>query len=152
MILLGVVLFFVVIVFVYASLTLEDMANLNHAKSSVQTIAQTIDNAYALGPGTRLYADIYYPSNVESTILTNKEVGLTVNLSSGPTNVFEYVEPDLIGSLVLDEGPQRVLVEVLVSGVVRVGEYGINDYLDPVVYLEAPDDNYVDYDGVWAYA
>src|SRR3989344_4036144 len=131
---------------IFASAPLEEQITLNKASIAAKKLAQKIDEAYSLGPGTKFFVEIDLPDNIESEFIGSNEFGWTLSTGSGTSDVYELTDAQIIGAIPSVGGIHLIPVEVLFSGIVLVGE-GADDFDFPIIFLQAPDDNSTDFDG-----
>ena len=131
---------------IFASAPLEEQITLNKASVAAKKLAQKIDEAYSLGPGTKFFVEIDLPDNIESEFIGLNEFGWTLSTGSGTSDVYELTDAQIIGAIPSVGGIHLIPVEVLFSGIVLVGE-GADDFDFPIIFLQAPDDNSTDFDG-----
>src|SRR3989344_6047178 len=131
---------------IFASAPLEEQITLNKASIAAKKLAQKIDEAYSLGPGTKFFVEIDLPDNIESEFIGLNEFGWTLSTGSGTSDVYELTDAQIIGAIPSVGGIHLIPVEVLFSGIVLVGE-GADDFDFPIIFLQAPDDNSTDFDG-----
>jgi hypothetical protein len=108
-------------VFVLSANYSADTTEVGMAQDTVSQLTAAADFVYSLGPNSEEYVTIYIPSNMVSWNITGKAVMIRIQTNGGLTDISSYSKADLIGSLPSHSGTQRVLVEYLPSGVVRIG-------------------------------
>ncbi len=120
-ILIAVLLAFITAVFVLAANYSANTTGILQAQDTVDQLTAAADFVYALGPNSEEYVTVYLPNSMVSWNITGKSIKLTMQTSAGSTDVFSYSKANLVGALPAFSGTQKVLVEYLPSGVVRIG-------------------------------
>ncbi len=132
------VIFVIIIPIFYIALTEStQQIRLNKAEETVNTLARTADSLYALGPGSRDMVEISMPSGVEGYSIDNRKVSLSLSLSGSPFEISAFSNAPVSGSLNTNAGAYSVPMEVLDSGMVRIGAG--NDTSPPIITHTYPD-------------
>lgn len=103
----------------------SDSTKISQAKDAVERLTASADHVYALGPNSKEYITVYLPEDLTRASVSGKNIILTVPTTAGSNDVYASSKADLIGSLPAYRGRQKVLVEYLLSGKVRIGEAGL---------------------------
>ena len=103
----------------------SDSTKISQAKDAVERLAASADHVYALGPNSKEYITVYLPEDLTSGSVSGKNIIITLPTTGGKTDVYATSNAELIGSLPHNRGKQKVLVEYLLSGKVRIGEAGL---------------------------
>ncbi len=122
LVIVGMMLAILIPAFWYSLRTSQQTLDLRQTKDAAQKVARTADTVYALGPGSRMYARIRLPATVEDEQVGNNTVLFRVDVGQGPQDIFELTKGDVIGVLPEERGEHRVLVKMLESGIVQIGE------------------------------
>jgi len=146
-VLTSLVLVFISVVFVFASITVSDSVSLYQAKASAKSLAEAINRAHSLGPGTKIFVELDLPYNILEPIWEKGEVGFVVSSFGGSNNIYESVDADFNGEPLVSGGSYSVLVETLENGMVRVGEWNPEDTTGPAIKLLEPRDGQVVHSG-----
>jgi len=118
---------------------------LNQAEDAVNTIAKAADTVYSIGPGTKKYVWINMPGGVQSQSTANKTVLIKLYIFKGISDVFAETKADLTGAVPISKGQHNILVEMLESGYVQIGE--ANDTIAPIVIWTSPSGT-INYNGI----
>jgi len=114
------VLIFILIPFAYYALSeFNDAVKINKINNAVQDIANSVNAAYALGPGTKVYVIVNLPLGVSSlSILGNREVKLNYMIHGTTSEASATALPNMqiSGTLSVNSGMRKYEVEVLGSG------------------------------------
>jgi|GEM_PF-1431512 len=121
-ILIAVLLAFITAVFVLAANYSANTTGVLQAQDTVNQLTAAADFVYALGPNSKEYVTVYLPNGLSDWNITGKAIILTMQTTAGNTDVFSYSKANLVGALPAYGGTQKILVEYLPSGVVRIGE------------------------------
>lgn len=103
----------------------SESTNISQAKDAVDRLAASADHVYALGPNSKEYITVYLPENLVSASVNGRNIILTVPTSGATTDVYATSKAELIGAFSHYRGMQKILVEYLLSGKVRIGEAGL---------------------------
>ncbi len=125
LIVIGAALALIGVSFYLASMMSADSINLSQAQDTVERLAAAADYVYSLGPNTKEYVTVSLPSNIISSNTTGKVIALKIGTSAGNSDIFAGTRAEIIGSIVARPGKQKVLVEYLPNGKVRLGEAGL---------------------------
>ncbi len=118
---------FITIAFYLAANYSSDSVKIAQSQDAVERLAAGADHVYALGPNSKDYVTVYLPEDLMGASVTGKRVMISVPTSGkGTTDVFAYSKADLVGSLPHFRGKQKIMVEYLASGKVRIGEAGLD--------------------------
>jgi len=88
-------------------------------REAVQTMANAADKLYNFGGG-RTYVDLDLPSGVKNYTIVNKTIILTMSIGNSTGNAVAMTRGNVTGSLKINEGPHRVYLEYLSSGVINI--------------------------------
>ncbi len=130
------------IVFIYAQIALQDSVTVSRISTAIKKIASAAEQAYALGPGTKLIVEVEFPQNIQNISISENEINANVSISSGTTQIYEYTDAKLTGSITPYAGLQQIPVSVLQNGVVLIGASASEDHNAPITTLLAPPNNY----------
>ncbi|MEM2138243.1 MAG: VWA domain-containing protein [Candidatus Anstonellaceae archaeon] len=125
LIVIGAALAFIAIAFYLAASYSADSTRISQAQDAVGRLAAAADYVYALGPNSKEYVTVYLPDELASWNITGKVIVTKIYTSAGSTDVSAYSKADLVGTLPGYRGKQKILVEYLPSGKVRIGEAGL---------------------------
>lgn len=120
-ILVALLLAFVTVMFVLATNYSANTTEILQAQNTVDQLTAAADFVYTLGPNSEEYVTVYLPDSLAGWNITGKAIMLTMQTSAGRTDVFSYSKANLVGTLPAFSGTQKILVEYLPSGVVRIG-------------------------------
>ena len=130
------------VVFIYAQIALQDSLTVGRASAAIKKIASAAEQAYALGPGTKLIVEVEFPQNIQNIKISDNEINANVSISSGTTQIYEYTDAKLTGSITPYAGLQQIPILVQRNGVVLIGSPLAQDYNAPITTLLAPPNNY----------
>lgn len=116
-----VMLLIVGIIFVYALDLSQRTVIAEQARNAVKTLANSADLVYASGPGSKIYAEIELPANIEEEILGDNEIGYKLRIGNSLTDIYEVTRAQITGELPTEAGKHSVALEMLDSGFVRIG-------------------------------
>lgn len=115
----GVILSASLVIFFYTMFYSSDPIKISQALESAEAVARAVDYVYALGPGTQTIVDINLPDSVIGGYVTSYEVGFTLNLVSGNSDVYSMTKATSTGTLPTTKGTHSILVNYTeTSGVV----------------------------------
>lgn len=90
----------------------RDTININQARKVAKKIVDNAEAVYYLGEPSRTTLDVYFPTNIDSILITNKEVNLRVIIKGGRfVDVSENTAINLTGSINESFGRKTILVE-----------------------------------------
>ena len=115
----------------FASSSLDKSVQDAKARTAVNTLASAIDQAYALGPGTKMTVELDLPYDIQDQIVEDELIGYVVDVSGANSHYYADTKASLVGNLPLDEGYHEVILEVNDSGQVQIGS-NLGIYLTPV--------------------
>ncbi|MFA5105987.1 MAG: VWA domain-containing protein [Candidatus Micrarchaeia archaeon] len=133
LVVIGAALAFIAIAFYIAASMSAESIKLAQAQDSVERLASAADYVYSIGPNTKEYVTVFLPAGIISTNTTGKRVLISLSTTAGSTDVYENTRADLTGTLEPKPGRQKVLVEYLPTGKVRLGEAGLTCYPSYIV-------------------
>lgn len=136
MLIVGIIFVIMIPIFYYAARESTDQIRLNQAEDAVNTLARTADSLYALGPGSRDYVTVTMPSGVSGSSVNGSEITLRLDIFGARSDILAFSQAPLTGSLKTDQGTYWILVEVLDSGLVKIGEG--NDTQPPQIVYTYP--------------
>lgn len=122
----GIALGFIAFMFFIAMNYASDSTRISQAKDAVAKLSKGADYVYSLGPGCREMTQISLPKGVQSINFSGNRIHLNLELSSGETDIFEYTDAELIGSVNEVTGTQEVVISATRSGKVRFGESSLS--------------------------
>ncbi|MBN3037769.1 MAG: hypothetical protein JW834_04970 [Candidatus Diapherotrites archaeon] len=122
----------------YALSTSKESIQISETESSLQSLAKAADRVYALGPGSKDYAYVIVPDSVESTTVGTDVLRIRTSVGTGTRDILATTQAPLIGSLPDTPGTHIVPVEMLASGVVRVGPMGLYAIPSTITLTAAP--------------
>ncbi len=99
----------------------QDKIITTQAYNAARKIVDTAETVYSYGEPSRLQISVFFPSNIDSIVLRNKEVMFKIQTSSGITDVAVYTIANLTGSLSTVEGTHVITVEAK-SNYVEISE------------------------------
>jgi hypothetical protein len=104
----------------------SDSVRISQGQNTVERLAAAAERVYALGPNSKEYVTVLMPDDIRAADVSSNRILLTVGISTGTTDVYSSAKPALIGALPTRGGKQKILVEYLPSGKVRIGEAGLS--------------------------
>ena len=116
-----VLLLIVGMIFVYALDLSQRTIMMEKTKNAVKELANVADLVYASGPGSKMYAEIELPANIEEQILEENELGYKLRIGNAITDIYEETRAKLTGELPTAEGTHIIALEMLESGFIRIG-------------------------------
>ncbi|MBS3057569.1 MAG: hypothetical protein J4415_02975 [Candidatus Diapherotrites archaeon] len=116
-----VMLLIVGVIFVYSLDLSQRTVITEQARTAVKTLANSADFVYASGPGSKIYAEIELPANIEEEILGDNEIGYKLRMGDSLTDIYEVTKAQVTGELPTEAGRHSVALEMLDSGFVRIG-------------------------------
>ncbi|MBN2122331.1 hypothetical protein JW721_04745 [Candidatus Micrarchaeota archaeon] len=122
----GIALGFIALMFFIAMNYASDSTRISQAKDAVTKLAKGADYVYSLGPGCRERTQISLPKGVQAINFSGNRIHMNLELSSGNTDIFEYTDAPLIGSISEVPGSQEVVISATRSGKVRFGESSLS--------------------------
>jgi len=129
------------IAYLYSSTTLSNSVDDSKARTATNSIANAINQVYALGPGSKISVTVDLPSGVQSQIVENQLVGYITTANNQPAYYYADTKANLVGSLPLTAGVHEITLTVNNSGQVVVGETGYGLFLTPKTILVSLDEN-----------
>lgn len=123
----GLLLLVIIPLLAYSFIEVQRSIQLSHAENVVNTLSNAADTIYSLGPGSKKYVDVIMPGGITQTLVNDTEISMKIRIFGGESDFFADTKPIVIGSIPTEKGQRRIAVELLDSGIVRIGE--------------APDDN-----------
>ncbi|MBL7100755.1 MAG: hypothetical protein ISS23_02250 [Nanoarchaeota archaeon] len=134
----GMILLVTIPLFFYAVYEATYKIRLNQADDAVNTLANSADTVYSLGPGSKKYVWVSIPSGVEYSFVNESEIQLTLSVFGGSSDIHASSKAVLVGSIPSGKGTYRIAVEALDSGRVRIGEI-YTDNTPPTIIRVYPD-------------
>jgi uncharacterized protein (UPF0333 family) len=134
---LGAILLITIPLFFYAIYETNYKVRLNQADDTVNTLANAADTVYSMGPGSKKYVWVSIPSGVESSLVNESDIQLTLSIFGGSSDITAFSKAVLVGSVPTGQGTYRIAVEALEAGIVRIGEE-YNDTTPPVILRVYP--------------
>ncbi len=129
------------IAYLYSSTTLTNSVDDSKARNATNSIANAINQVYALGPGSKINVTVDLPNGVQSQIVENQLVGYITTVNGQPAYYYADTKANLVGSLPLTAGVHDITLTVNNSGQVVVGETGYGLFLTPKTILVSLDYN-----------
>ncbi len=114
------------VMFYLAATYTSDSLRISQAEDAVGQLAAAADYVYSLGPNSKEYVDVYLPEGIRNIIIDGKRLVISIDTSSGSSDLFATTRSDLIGTLPTARGKQKILVQYLESGKVLIGEAGLS--------------------------
>lgn len=93
---------------------------LNKADNSVKAIAESANNVFTAGPGSREFVKITLPSGVKSFTATNNEIKLEVDVYGQKQEVVATTLAPLNGNLPTNEGIHHIAIGMGEDGYVKI--------------------------------
>ena len=93
---------------------------INQADDAVNTIANAVNEVYALGPGTKNYVWVTFPNNIIESSIINQEVLLKININGKISDIYAKTKAGMSGILPNVKGTYKIKVEALDSGIVQL--------------------------------
>jgi uncharacterized protein (UPF0333 family) len=131
-VIVGVVLILLIPLFYYVSNASAENIKIAQIEDAVNSLAKAADDVYALSPGTKKYVWVSIPGGVEGKFLNASEIVLTI----GGSDIVAITKATVVGEIPTDKGTHKVPVELLDSGVVRIGSG--DDTTPPVIVWKSP--------------
>ncbi|MFC2143495.1 hypothetical protein ACFLQN_03785 [Candidatus Aenigmatarchaeota archaeon] len=109
------------------------------SREAVNQIAAAVDDIYKIGGGkTTILVD--FPTGIDSYLVENNAIKLTVNVNDVLGDAISATDGNVTGNLTTQKGPQRITIEMLDSGLVKIDvandlEY---DITPPYIQLISP--------------
>ncbi len=116
MIIVGVVLAFLVPVWVYVTVSQNEASgdlSLSYARTAVEKMRSLADFVHSQGSPAKATQSIYFPAGLESAVLQNSSIVLTVRTYAGPNTVAAACKGNLTGGLPQKEGHYLFTVEAV---------------------------------------
>jgi len=133
----GAILLVTIPLFFYAIYETNYKIRLNQADDAVNTLANAADTVYSMGPGSKKYVWVSIPSGVDSSLVNESMIQLTLSLFGGSSDIHASSKAVLVGSVPTGQGTYRIAVEALGSGRVRIGEE-YTDNTPPIILRTYP--------------
>jgi|GEM_PF-2052611 len=137
----GFLLILIAAAYLYSTTIISNSVDDSKARTAVNNIAKSIDQVYALGPGSKINVIVDLPSGIQSQIVDTQLVGYITNVNNQPAHYYADTKADLIGSLPVTAGTHQVTLTVNDAGKVVVGETGYGLFITPKGYLVSVDAN-----------
>lgn len=99
----------------------QDKIMATQAYNAARKIVDTAETVYSYGEPSMLQIRVFFPSNIDSIVLRDKEIMFKMQTSSGITDVVVYTIANLTGSLSTVEGTHVITVEAK-SNYVEISE------------------------------
>ncbi len=110
------------LMFAFSLQTAQETVSGNMVSSSLQALGKTIQEVYALGPDTQLYAEIDLPETVFGGFVSGKSYGFEVRGLAGDSKLLDEAKADLIGTLPKTPGRHLVRVRMRSDGKIEIGK------------------------------
>src|SRR3989338_1456599 len=110
------------LMFAFSLQTAQETVSGNMVSSSLQAVGKTIQEVYALGPDTQLYAEIDLPETVFGGFVSGKSYGFEVRGLAGDSKLLNEAKADLIGTLPKTPGRHLVRVRMRSDGKIEIGK------------------------------
>lgn len=111
MFLIGVLLAFLVPVFIYATQTSSLSIRTAKVQQALQAIEQSVDELEKMGGG-QTYVWIDLPEGVENYTIANKTVLIKLKIGEGTSDIFFMTNNNVSGILPTAEGKHKISIEV----------------------------------------
>ncbi|MFC1755074.1 hypothetical protein ACFL96_17055 [Thermoproteota archaeon] len=133
LLLIGLLFLIIIPIFYYSITESTDQIRMNQAEDTVNALVKTADSVYALGPGSKDYVDVTIPGGTSGYVINESEMSLILDFKEGSRKISGYSKAILIGAIPINAGRNKIPVEMLDSGVVRIGK-GIDNESPEIVY------------------
>lgn len=100
----------------------QQLAELRAATSLMQggtaldAVREAADLVYAQGAPAKLTVGVEFPPFIRSSLVSGRELVLTLDVGAGPTDIVRVAEYNLTGELPASEGYYQVTAEAVRSG------------------------------------
>jgi len=122
---LGTMAFLLVVITIlsaFAYTTYFDTIKHRMLDDSLNSLSETVNQAYSLGKGTVLFVRINLPDGVTDSNASGRHVGFTFVASAGSSEYWNAVDANVFGALPTSAGPHIIKVEYADQNVV-LSEY-----------------------------
>jgi len=120
MMLVGALFFLIITIFYFTTTESVKTIQINKAEGVVNSLARTADYLYTLGPGSRDTIEIDMPGNVDSLVIGNKEIVISMGIYGGISDISATTRANVTGSISTTIGINHVNLIVLENGVVQI--------------------------------
>lgn len=120
-ILMGMILVILIPVFYYSTRESSQNINVNQGNDVVNSVANTVNSIYSLGPGNKEYIQVVIPGGIESVNIEGNEVAIKMHAFGDAADIFATTIANVTGQIPTRKGPALISIEVLDSGVVLIG-------------------------------
>lgn len=100
----------------YAFFNYDQAVKLDMAQHSTDLLGEVADQAYALGTGTVLFAEIELPYGIESYAVSENEVKFVLKAFGGSSDIYAKTTADLNADSVLPTSAARHRIRVSMGG------------------------------------
>lgn len=118
---IGALIVIAIPLFYYTTVKTNQEIKLSQADTTINSLANTADAIYALGPGSKKHVWITIPKGVTSSSLNNREILLQLSIFGSTSELHASTKADLTGEIPTDPGTYKINVEMLEDG--RVNFY-----------------------------
>lgn len=132
----GIILLIAVPIFYYSLHESSNQIRMNQAEDAANSLAKAADSVYALGPGSRDYVVITLPTGISGSSVKESEIILRIDIFGSQSDIIATAHAAMTGMLPTAAGTYHIPVEMLESGIVRVGEG--NDTFPPIIVYTYP--------------
>ncbi len=122
LVMITVLLVIVGVMFVFSLQTAQQTVGDNMVSNALNSLEKTINEVYALGPDTQLYAEIDLPESITNSTVSGKSFGFEVASLSGASNSLTEAKALLVGTLPKTPGKFLVRVRMRSDGKIEVGK------------------------------
>ena len=132
----GIILAILIPLFYYAFNISSERIVESQAADTVESLSKAADEIYALSPGSKRFVWVSIPGGVQSSQINENEISLTISIAGRVSDITSRPRATIVGSIPTDQGNYRIPVELLDSGVVRIGD--ANDTTAPTITWKSP--------------
>ena len=111
LLLIGLILALLLPFFYYSFVPITQNTQMSKSTILVNSVTETADVLYSLGPGSQDVILIDMPGGVENVTIQNKEIILKVRIFSGVSDIIGESKADLNGTLNIKSGSWHVLIK-----------------------------------------
>lgn len=107
--------------FIFSYSNASETVAVSSTENAVNTLAKAANDVYALGPGNQRMVEINLPAGVVNQYVLNNQIGYVMQTKDINFDIYKNTEAEIGGELPITEGKHFVIVQMLDSGIVRIG-------------------------------